>query len=241
MRLWHALVFLLALAVSAVALAPASFVPQRPGEFAYQRATGSIWDGRYEGVVIGDLDVGEVDARLSPLRLLTATLAMDARFSGERVSGDLHIERGLFGNRSLRSGTLTVVGLPLAPGFALPAETSIEDLQVAFDRAQCRAASGNVETDALQRIPALTAWDGPALQGTAVCRDGAAQLLLSSENRHGEIASLLLTLQGDGAGEWRMSVSSSRQEVAAALQSVGFAAGPVAQEWVRSGELRWSW
>lgn len=236
-RLWHALVFVLALAIFAVARAPAAyFAPQRPGVFTYDSASGTVWRAAFEGVRIGPYQARTMTWRLSPFDLVQGKARLPLTFSQGTIEGEAMLLANWRNDRRLYVSTLRLEGAPLGAVLA-PGETHIRELDVFFDDGNCAAAAGQLESDVLVRAGQALNWPGPPLSGGAVCDGEDALVRLTGTNEAGESVAALMILSGDGAAQWRISVQTDRPETEAALAAAGFARGP--EGLGRSEEGRW--
>jgi hypothetical protein len=220
LRPWHAVVFALALAAFAIALAPASaFLNPVQGTVSFSRADGSIWSPTLRDVTFGELRAGDVRLRIDPLALLRLTLAVDAVFDGPDVKGGVSIERN--SGVRLSSKALTLIGMPLLGEGRAPGETRLSDVDVTLSPETCTAATGKTTSDAfVEPLRTVTGAPGPVLSGPIACVDRAARFTLSGE-RDANALEAFLDLRGDGRGDWRVTVSSPDQMRAAAFAAYG--------------------
>lgn len=219
MRIWHVLVFAVALAGFALAFAPAAFfVAPREG-FTYTRISGAIWDGRIDGARLGGYGVREMAWRISPLDLIQGRVIAPLRLRGE-----LEGEAVLLANmrdRRLQAPNLRITGLRTAR-LHLDGETHVQGLDVFFEDGVCALAQGTVSSNVLALAVGMLGFQGPELSGVARCDGDDALLSMAGAARTGEQVSFDLRVRGDGAGEWRLAVQGANAEAAAALASVGF-------------------
>jgi len=224
-RIWHIVVFVLALAVFAVARAPAAFfVPQRPGQLTYASAQGTVWDAELRGVEIGQYSVGAATWTLSPLDLVQGKAIIPVTLSDGDLEGGLMLLGNWHGHRRIGIENLTVNGLNLR-GVYLPGQTQFFGLDVLFEDDACVRASGRVTTDVFERAGQAIGWAGPSLAGTASCDGDNARILLSGANPQGERVNARVLLRPDGAASWRVTVQTERSETVAALNAAGFSRG----------------
>jgi len=234
---WHAVFFIVALTVCAIALAPISLLlPQRPGVLTYERAEGAIWSAKLHGVRIGDLDAGIVDWRFDPSPILSGALGGRLTFNGQQLRGDLAITYGADGVRRIRSDRLTVRD---ASVFKTPVkgETTAPGLDIAFAKDACATAAGALKSDLADRpaglqIPALS------LSGTALCGDAEAWLPLEGD-AGGERVRIVIALRANGEAKWQADIVPASVESAAALTLAGFAAAPGEPYLRQTRTFRW--
>jgi hypothetical protein len=237
-RSWRLIVFLAALAVSAVALAPARlFVRQQPGALTYASADGTIWRARFGGVRFGPFDAGDVAWRLSFKDLVQGKMIARIDMSGGEIVGDAAVLGNWRGDRRLVAHSLHLTGAPVTPTLRLAGVTTVGNLDLLFRDGRCAAAQGALFSDVLVRTSSQWRWQGPQLRGTAICVDEAARLDLSGSSESGSVRAAL-DLAPDGRGVWRIEVRTSRPEVGVALRAAGFGPGP--QDFRLSREVRWS-
>jgi general secretion pathway protein N len=178
------------------ALALIAFLPLRlvlaGSGIAAREASGSIWSGTLKEARIGPAVIGDVQARVRPLPLLTGRLLIDLSrpsAAADRLSGALVLSRD---RRAIENATGLI---PLeAPTAAFPA-TSVEltDVTVRFRDGQCDGAEGMVRAN-LAGGGVLPA----SLSGTLRCDRGAVLLPFAGGGTGGGIA---LRIFGDGRWE----------------------------------------
>jgi hypothetical protein len=240
LRAWHVVVFLVAVVVFAVALAPAKpFLRQTDGQLTYSRIEGPIWKAKLHDAQLGGLDAGDVDLSVSLSGLLLGRLVADADLRGKDLNGHVQFARSLGGGVEIRAPSLSVSGAPV-PGLGrMSGQTRISDLAIAFVGGVCKAASGSLQSDALVRAFASPGGEpGPELSGAASCVGAAARLPLAGE-RDGDALETWLELAGDGTGLWRMTVRTRNMQRAAALAAAGLQPGSDAGSFASEGRFRW--
>lgn len=238
-RVWHVIVFALALIVSGLALAPpAFFVPQRPGQLTYERAEGTIWNARLSGVHVGPYAAARANWRLSPLDVVRGRAIVPVEFADGSIEGNAMVLGNVQGDRRIAASQLTLSGLVLG-ALNLPGETRLHGVDILFEDGACVRAQGRVESDVLTRASQSLGWPGPALAGPATCDGEDARIMLSGANDLGERVNLRVLMQGDGAAAWRISVQTDRAETIAALSAAGFTRGVADGALGFGGEMRW--
>ena len=237
-RLWHIIVFVVALAVFALMRAPASLVAGRVPDFSFARAEGTVWNGRFEGVSFGALETDTLTWKLSFWDLIQGGIIADASAQGGAVTGDMRFLANFMGDKRILAPSLTLQGLPLGPSLRLAGETQAQDLDIYFDDGVCTTARGQLRSDALQRNAELLNWSGPMLAGDARC-DGDDALVALGGAEGAETVRVLLRLHGNGEGEWRVAMEGATPASSAALSAAGFAPdsqGALSQ----AGDFRWT-
>jgi hypothetical protein len=219
-RLWHILIFVLALGAFGIARAPAAML-SRLAPFSYASAEGTVWDARFLQAEISGLSAGELTAKTSFWELLGGRLNTKLSANGPGISGRGALLANLEGDRRIVLESAIVEGAPLGNGVILPGRTEIDGLDLFFDNGACTQAQGVIRSDILSRNGAALRWNGPELVGGAQCWGEAGQITLSG-NKDEDSFTAVVTLQGDGAGQWRAVVISGRPEVLAGLATVGF-------------------
>lgn len=238
-KLWHVLVFVVALVAFSIARAPASLLaPQRENEFTYERALGTIWNGRLEGVRLGALDGGAVTWRLPLGDMLQGKLAAPISIADGDVVGEGQYLVTIFGDRRLVVANLRVTGLPLGD-IVLSGETTITGFDVFFDGGVCMRAAGQVSSDVLVRAGQTLGFEGPPLSGVVNCEGEDAVVALTGENGGGDAVLAVVRLKGDGQGVWRLSVRSDKPEAQIALAAAGFTVAPGEGEANFSEDITW--
>jgi len=214
---------LIILAVVAVAL---FFLPLRlavsmagleGSRFSAKAISGSVWNGRIEGAQLGPFPLGDLDAGVRLLPLLTGRVLMD--LERPPVAGDpgLFATVGKSGNSLLVQDVTTVlsVGRQLAP---LPASAiDLQAVSIRFARGRCQSASGQVRVSLDANIPGLDLKQG--LLGKAECQDGVLVLPLQSGSG---MEQLTVKLQGNGFYTARLFLSGSDRAWTLLLPTLGF-------------------
>jgi general secretion pathway protein N len=178
---------------------------------------GSIWWGRIDRLIVGDVPVGNVHAALSPVQLPLARARLDLwRTLGlpDDIAGALSAGPGRIGVDDV-TGALAM-GNALAP---LPiSAVSMDDASVRFASGACAHAEGQVKAQVAGQIAGLNLSQG--LSGTAQC-DGR-ELLLPLASQSG-MEKLILRIGADGRYSARMQVTTRDAATAQALGNAGFA------------------
>lgn len=214
---------LILLAVIAVAL---FFLPLRlavsmagleGSRFSAKAISGSVWNGRIEGAQVGPLPLGDLDAGVRFLPLLTGKLLMDLERPATAGDDGLVATVGKSGNSLLVQNATTVLGVgrQLAP---LPASAiDLRDVNITFAGGRCQSASGQVRMSLDANIPGLDLKQG--LLGNAICQDGVLVLPLQSGSG---MEQLTLKLEGNGYYTARLFLSGSDRAWTLLLPTLGF-------------------
>lgn len=193
--------------------------PGRAVSFA--RVSGTIWNGRIDGLSWRGHDLGAAHIVFRPLSLLVGRLGLDVALDG----GGMISGSGFIG---LKPAGLVVSDLTLSADVAaLPILMPLSG-QVALDvgradltRNGCRAAEGSVRTDALVHRPAGLPWKGPVLAGPITCANGAIVIPMRGDTEAGPIA-VALTLARDGTFGVQVDARAPNSAVAGLLSGIGF-------------------
>ncbi|WP_417593683.1 type II secretion system protein N [Parasphingorhabdus sp.] len=214
---------LILLAVIAVAL---FFLPLRlavgmagleGSRFSAKAISGSVWNGRIEGAQVGPFALGDLDAGVRFLPLLTGKLLMDLERPATAGDDGLVATVGKSGNSLLVQDVTTVLGVgrQLAP---LPASAiDLRDVNITFAGGRCQSASGQVRMSLDANIPGLDLKQG--LLGNATCQDGVLVLPLQSGSG---MEQLTLKLEGNGFYTARLFLSGSDRAWTLLLPTLGF-------------------
>ena len=190
----RAVLFAALFAIALVAFLPLRLVVGGSG-LAAREASGSVWSGSLKEARIGPAVLGDLNARVAPLPLLTGRMRIDlSRPSAapDRLSGALIVSR----NRRAVEGATGLVPIQALAG-PLPL-TSIEltDVTVRFSDGTCDRAEGMVRAN-LSAGPAGT--NLPAsLSSTLRCDRGAALVPFVVGGTGGRVE---LRIFGDGRFE----------------------------------------
>lgn len=178
---------------------------------------GTVWSGRIDQLMLGDMPMGSVRAGLSPLALLTGRARFDiARTKGlaDDISGALTVGFG-------RIGVDDVSGaVPLGRTFApLPiASLQMEDVSAYFTGDRCGHAEGRVRARMAGQFPGLNLSQG--FSGALACDGDALSLPLASQSGMETIA---LRIWRSGRYSATMRVETADPTLAASLGQAGFA------------------
>ena len=215
--------FLVPLALVAVAL---FFLPLRlavgmagleGSRFSAKTISGSVWNGRIEGAQIGPFPLGDLDAGVRLLPLLTGKLLMDLERPATAVADGLVATVGKAGKSLLVQDVTTVLGVgrQLAP---LPASAiDLRAVSISFANGRCQSASGQVRVSLDANIPGLDLKQG--LLGNAECRNGVLVLPLQSGSG---MEQLTLKLEGNGFYTARLFLSGGERAWTLLLPTLGF-------------------
>lgn len=184
---------------------------------------GTVWSGRIDDLMLGDMPIGTVHAGLSPVALLTARARFDIwRRNGaaDDLSGALTVG---FGRIGIDDVTATV---PLGQSFApLPvASLTMDDVTAYFTGDRCGHAEGRVRAQIAGEFPGLNLTQG--LSGIATC-DGDALLLPLMSQSGMEKINLRIWRSGRYVADMRIETADAT--LSDALARAGFAEAGVAR------------
>lgn len=185
--------------------------------FSAKAISGSVWNGRIDGAQLGPFPLGDLDAGVRLLPLLTGRMLMD--LERPPVGGDrgLVATVGKAGNSLLVQDVTTIlsVGSQLAP---LPASAiDLQAVSIVFAGGRCQSASGQVRVSLDANIPGLNLKQG--LLGQAECQDGVLVVPLQSGSG---MEQLTLKLEGNGFYTARLLLSGSDRAWTLLLPTLGF-------------------
>ncbi len=184
-----------------------------------RRVSGSVWGATLTEARFGDLTLGDLSARLSPLPLLigraSVALAGPETASATALKAALTVSRHTIGVEDA-SGNLPT-GRVFAP---LPVTSlDLDDLTIRFRDGRCEAAEGRVRASLAGEAGGVQLPAG--LSGAARCDGGALLLPLASQAGTEAIA---LRVEGDGRYRADLTVQSTDPALAVRLQAAGFTA-----------------
>ncbi|CCW18920.1 General secretion pathway protein N [Sphingobium indicum BiD32] len=178
---------------------------------------GTVWSGRIDQLMLGDMPMGSVRAGLSPVALLTGRARFDiARTKGlaDDIAGALTVGFG-------RIGVDDVSGaVPLGRTFApLPiASLQMEDVSAYFTGDRCGHAEGRVRARMAGQFPGLNLSQG--FSGAVACDGDALLLPLASQSG---METITLRIWRSGRYSATMRVETADPALASSLGQAGFA------------------
>ncbi|NWK96651.1 type II secretion system protein N [Sphingobium lactosutens] len=184
---------------------------------AAREVRGTVWSGRIDQLMLGNMPMGSVRAGLSPISLLMGRARFDvvrARGVTDDIKGALTVGFG-------RIGVDDVSGaVPLGRSFApLPvASLILEDVSAYYSGDRCGHAEGRVRARMAGQFPGLNLSQG--LSGAVAC-DGDA-LLLPLVSQSG-LEKINLRIWRSGRYVAEMRVETADPALTGALGQAGFA------------------
>jgi hypothetical protein len=222
MKLWHVIVFVIALVISGVILAPAAIlVRQQPGLLEFERAQGGIWNGQLEGVRVGPYQAERARWRVGFGDLLQGEVHAPIVFDSGTIEGQITLSADIRNGRRISIQSLRVEGVQMGSR-TWPGEVQVRHLDIVFTDGVCTSARGAVSSDVWLRARANDARAGPPLSGEAACEGEDAVITMSGQSALGEQGIGRMVLRGDGTGAYRMAIQDARPETTAELEAAGF-------------------
>jgi general secretion pathway protein N len=228
-RLWLAAAALIL--VAALIFMPLRIIVGGDGISA-RRVDGIIWDGSVRDLRVGQMAIGDVNARLHfwPLLLARATLSLSR--------GDAAFAPGISGSVTRRIGGFEVTGLkatlPVQALFApLPADNiELQDFSVRFIAGRCAEAGGNVRLTLTGTLPGVDLANG--LLAKPRCEGGKLLIPLLSQSAMEKVT---IRIAGDGSYDAAIFLEGDRAEQSALLVLAGFRAAPGGYRMTRKGRF----
>lgn len=182
-----------------------------------RKVEGVIWDGSIRDLRLGELALGDVNARLHflPLFLMRAQISLSR--------GDAPFAPGLSGSFTRRIGGFSVEGvkasLPVATLFApLPVENvELQDVSARFVSGRCTEAAGIVRLTVASGIAGLDLANG--LLGKPRCDRGQLLIPLISQSAMEHVD---IRIGADGNYTASIYLEGDRAEQALAIGMAGF-------------------
>lgn len=199
---------------------------------AARKVEGILWDGSIRDLRVGQLAIGDVNARLKfwPLFLGRAQILLSR--------GDAPFSPGLEGSVTRRPSGFSVdnmrASFPAGQFFApLPAQNiELQNFSVRFGAGRCMIADGSVRLTLPGGIPGFDVANG--MLGKLRCNNGDLLVPLSSQSAMERVD---IRVKGDGSYTATIFLGGDRLDQSAALGAVGFRAVAGGQRMVLKGRL----
>ena len=186
-----------------------------------RRVSGTIWGATLTDTRFGDLALGNLHARLSPLPLLvgraTIVFAGPESVSARPLTGSASVSRHGFGVDHMTATVATGRLFAPVPVSAL----DLDDVSVRFRDGQCETAEGRVRATLAGDVGGIAL--PQSVSGTARC-DGTALLLPLASQAGTE--SIALRIEGAGTYRAELSLRPSDPLAVQKLEQAGFVRGP---------------
>lgn len=171
-----------------------------------QDVRGTIWSGRIDQLMLGNVPMGSVRVALSPIQLLVGRARFDMRRKAglaDDMSGAMTLGFGRFGIDDVTA--MVPSGRTLAP---LPiGSMMMDDVSIRFAAGRCDHAEGRVRAQVAGTIAGLNLTQG--LSGTVAC-DGEAVLLPLVSQSGMEKVNLRLWASGRYSAEMRVETADAK-------------------------------
>lgn len=186
-----------------------------------RRVSGSIWGASLSEARFGDLVLGDLSARLSPLPLLIGRARV--ALIGPETAAAPPVRAAVFVSRHLIGVDDATGSFPTGRIFApLPVTTlQLDDVTIRFRDGACEAAEGRVQATLGAAAAGIALPAGIA--GNVRCDRGALLLPLASQAGTEAIA---LRVEGDGRYRAELSIQPTDPLLGQRLEAAGFVATP---------------
>ena len=204
----------------------AEFAAKQDPSLKYDKATGSVWDGKVTGVWYGQQKIGDLSVKADFGKLFTGKAGGKLGLAREGVTGEAGIDYP-FGGGALELSNVKLSGKAgLVPGMPQAVVMSdgkftldVKDLKFAGD--VCESASGEVWTDALAKVN-LKGWVGPELRGPITCTNGKVVAEANGKAATGEDVSARMDISSKLDLELVAIVSNAQGQAVKSLTDIGF-------------------
>lgn len=205
----------------------ADFARRHVAGLAYSDATGSVWNGKLQGVVIQGVSVGDVSVKLDAGQVFAGKASARIAFSRPELAGAAVVSRGLFGGRTdLAKVRLDgqVKAVPVLPSRvrATDGRFTLAIDKAVFGKNGCQSASGEVWSDALSKTDLGHGWIGPDLRGPVRCDAGRLEAATTGKTSTGEEVTANLGIGADLSLDLQARVANVSQGAIETLTSLGF-------------------
>ncbi|PAX09677.1 type II secretion system protein N [Sphingomonas lenta] len=186
-----------------------------------RRVSGSIWGATLSEARFGDLSLGDLSARLSPLPLFIGRARV--ALSGPDAAGVPPLRAAVTVSRHLLGVDDATGTFPTGRVFApVPVTTlDLEDVTLRFRDGRCEAAEGRVRATLGAAAAGITL--PPSVAGNVRCDRGALLLPLTSQ---AGTEAITLRVQDGGRYDAEFSVQSTDPLLRPRLEAAGFVATP---------------
>lgn len=198
----------------------AGFFGSRAGLW-FEDVSGTVWNGTFRNAALGGRRLGTLNLSFNPLYLALGRIHLEFSFDGPDGVGRGILESGLGSYVALRDATMRVRVENVPSTLDLSGTVSLDAVSLILDGGVCRTAQGGVTTDILARNAATLGWEGPMLEGTIECRDGALHVPVAG-SRGSESVSIEASLFADRRYEARVAVTTEDPKLLQVLPASGF-------------------
>ena len=220
-----AALFTAATAIDAPASIAGAVLQSSGAGIRYDAATGTLWNGRLQGVTWRNAALGDVAFHLDPAGLLVGRLAARIEMRGGAILGTGRISVRPFGEYAIHR-TEAVVSLSAFRGLKLlgaplTGKAVLKDADLTGNSRGCRQAKGAVESDALDAVAEKYGRKGFSLKGEIRCENGSLIVPLMGGSE-GVRADALVRFDATGRIVSKAAVETKDPDLALALQTLGF-------------------
>lgn len=205
----------------------ADFLAKQRKDFHFAQATGSVWDGKLQGVRFGNQDVGDVAVKTDLGSLFVGKPKGTLGIVRKEYSGIGTIAYAINGGE-FRVSNLKIDGKVAAlPGLPqtvrqTDGKFSVQVSDLVLGSNACKTAVGEVWTDALAKVDIEGKWVGPELRGPVTCKDGHVVVEAKGKAATGEDVAALVSVGSDLSLDMSAKVEGATAEATEVLQKVGF-------------------
>jgi hypothetical protein len=205
----------------------ADFASRQAKTFKYAGATGTVWNGKLQGVVFNGQALGDLSIKADAGKLFVGQAAGHVGMVGKDLTGEASIAKALFGKRlKLTDIKLSgqTAGVPVLPARirAANGRFTLVASEILFNKGVCQAASGEVWTDVLARADLGHNWVGPEVRGPVACKDGKLDVAATGKAQTGEDVTAALHTGPDLGLELEAKVTNATQGAVDTLTELGF-------------------
>ncbi len=216
----------LGLAVLPMSMA-ADFAAKHGAALKFAGASGSIWNGKLQGVVFNGQALGDLAIKLDPGKLFTGRAAGRVDLVRKDLTGGAVISRAIFGGTTRLTDIKLggqVSAVPVLPTRirAAGGKFTLAVPEIVFEKNLCKSANGEVWTDALSKTDLGHHWTGPELRGPVTCKDGRLAVDAVGKAPTGEDVSAGLRTGPDLSLDLEARVLNATQGAAETLTDLGF-------------------
>lgn len=197
-------------------------------DFRYTEASGSIWDGKLSNVSVGHQHIGDLAVKANLFSLLTGKATGVLGLARDGFTGQADVAYGLtdgaldIKDMKFEGSTGMVPGMPATVAQA-DGKFTLQIKELKFNDAACKAATGEVWTDALTRVN-VRGWVGPELRGPVSCQGGKLQMQAGGKAATGEDVLANLNVSSSLDMELTATVANASPAALEALTQLGFVA-----------------
>ena len=222
-------VFLLFIAIWAIAIGarvPLSAVVPDAVIKGPAAVSGSFWNGHIDNIPLAGGHMGALTISGNPASVFGLSLGADWSLDSLTMSGHGTASKHLNGTNHLKIAQMTIDLSPYSLSFkselSLFGQLNISNADIVFDEnGQCQEASGQIKTDALQRLGAGMNWASPLLSGPISCQNKALTIALEGENEDSQITANW-TFSGTELLSNAIDISTDNAAVLHGLENLGF-------------------